>query len=174
MESFKFCEDINVQKMSKSSFESLKRNFPMKSNDTLARYLIANNDDPIGAGKQLQRADAHGREYSGIKMSRCRAEIEKGSAYIHGCDKEGRPIIIVHARLHDPVNRNVKESVLMTLWWTEQAIARLPSNLSRFTILLDRDNCDNAADKEYMQELSKVFMVCYEYFILPTAFFCFS
>jgi len=158
MESFKFCEDINVQKMSKSSFESLKRNFPMKSNDTLARYLIANNDDHIGAGKQLQRADAHGREYSGIKMSRCRAEIEKGSAYIHGCDKEGRPIIIVHARLHDPVNRNVKESVLMTLWWTEQAIARLPSNLSRFTILLDRDNCDNAADKEYMQELSKVFM----------------
>jgi hypothetical protein len=153
------CTDIDSLRYSAANVVTLREQYPNKSDDTLARYLVANNNDVVAASVQLQKADALSAEYANIKMSRCITEIAKGEAYIHGEDRDGRPLIVVNARLHDPVNRNVKESVLMTLWWTEQAIARLPEKHSRFTILLDRDNCENAADTEYMQALAQVFMV---------------
>lgn len=153
------CSDIDRSRFSQPNFEALKEHYPSKDNDTLARYLVANNNDVDKAIAQLKRADELSKEFAQIGMSRCVTEIAKGSAYVHGHDKEGRPLIIVHARLHDPVNRDVKESVLMTLWWTEQAISKLNDEHSRFTILLDRDNCENAADTEYMKLLAHVFLV---------------
>lgn len=153
------CKDIDRKRYSDVNLIQLCERFPTKETDTLARYLVANNNNLDAAADQLKRADALSGEYANIRMSQCVNEIAKGSAYVYGHDRDGRPLIVVHARLHDPVNRNVKESVKMTLWWTEMAISRLPDEHSRFTILLDRANCENAADTEYMQLLSQVFLV---------------
>ena len=153
------CTDIDSRRFTYQNLAELKERYPDEENDTLARYLIANNDDITSTCTQLNKAISLREEYSGIKKASCFNEIAKGSAYLHGHDKEGRPLLIVHARMHDPDNRVLKESVLMTLWWTEQAIAQLSDKYSRFTILLDRDNCENAVDTEYMQALAEVFVV---------------
>ena len=47
----------------------------------------------------------------------------------------------------------------MTLWWTEQALSKLPEDKSQFVILLDRDNCENALDTEYLQKVAEIFQV---------------
>lgn len=151
--------DIAKTRYSLDNLAKLKEQFPTKDNDTLARYLVANDNDASKAVEQLKKAEQLSSEYANISMNQCLKEIAKGTAYVHGFDRDGRPLIIVNARLHDPVNRDVKEAVLMTLWWTEQAIARLPPEHSRFTILLDRSNCENDVDTEYMKLLSTIFLV---------------
>jgi hypothetical protein len=153
------CTDINPSKFSSENLASLKEQFPNKENDTLARYLVANNNAVDKAAQQLQRADALSEEYTNVSMKQCINEITKGTAYLHGEDRDGRPLLIVNARMHDPVNRDVKQCVLMTLWWTEQAIARLQDQHSKFTVLVDRANCENDVDKEFMKLLSEVFLV---------------
>ena len=47
----------------------------------------------------------------------------------------------------------------MTLWWTEQALSKLPADKSQFVIILDRDNCENALDTEYLQKVAEIFQV---------------
>ena len=153
------CADIDRIRFSLHNVEVLRKQFPRLDDSTLARYLVAKNDNVNRAVEQLTKAEKLKRDYWHIKKEQCINEIKKGTAYIHGYDKEGRPLIIIHARMHLLDNRNLKESVLMTLWWTELAISMLPDDKSRFTILLDRDNCDNPPDTEYMSAIAHVFQV---------------
>ena len=154
-------EDIDVDRLTIESFLALKELFPAVDNDTLGRYLIAKNNDVIAAADQLRRTEQWKAEYWHVKKSQCLNEINTGKAYLQGHDKDGRPLLVLTARLHDTGKRDLKEMLLMTLWWTEQAIARLPPNKSRFTILLDRDNCDQPLDTEYLQRLSEIFQVLF-------------
>ena len=151
--------DLNRFKYTDENVIKLREHFPHLDDETLARYLIAQNNDIAGAVTKLQKAEALKAEYWHIKKSQCINEIKKGVAYLHGTDREGRPLLVLNARLHDPINRNLREMVLMTLWWTELAISRIPEGKSQFVILLDRDNCENAVDTEYMQKLAEIFQV---------------
>ena len=151
--------DLNRFKFTEENVVKLKVEFPHLDDETLARYLIAQNNDLRSASMKLSKAEDLKAEYWHIKKSQCIGEIKKGTAYLHGCDREGRPVLVLLARLHDPVKRNLQEMIQMTLWWTEQALAKLPADKSQFVILLDRDNCENALDTEYLQKVAEIFQV---------------
>eukprot|EP00598_Pedospumella_elongata_P010771 CAMPEP_0184991298 /NCGR_PEP_ID=MMETSP1098-20130426/36208_1 /TAXON_ID=89044 /ORGANISM="Spumella elongata, Strain CCAP 955/1" /LENGTH=690 /DNA_ID=CAMNT_0027516699 /DNA_START=87 /DNA_END=2160 /DNA_ORIENTATION=+ len=149
--------DLNKSKFTEENVVKLRDQFPHLDDETLARYLIAQNNDIAGAAKKLLKAEDLKTEYWHIKKSQCINEIITGTAYLHGTDKEGRPLLVLHARLHDPDKRDLKEMIQMTLWWTEQALSKLPADKSQFVILLDRDNCENALDTEYLQKVAEIF-----------------
>jgi len=151
--------DLNRFKFTEENVVKLKGVFPHLDDETLARYLIAQNNDLEGASKKLVKAEELKSEYWHIKKSQCIGEIKTGTAYLNGFDREGRPVLVILARLHDAEKRNLQEMILMTLWWTEQALARLPADKSQFVILLDRDNCENALDTEYLQKVAEIFQV---------------
>eukprot|EP01032_Pedospumella_encystans_P022584 gene22584-25589_t len=149
--------DLNRSKFTEENVVKLREQFPHLDDETLARYLIAQNNDIAGATKKLLKAEDLKSEYWHVKKSQCINEIITGTAYLHGTDKEGRPLLVLHARLHDPDKRDLKEMIQMTLWWTEQALSKLPEDKSQFVILLDRDNCENALDTEYLQKVAEIF-----------------
>ena len=151
--------DLNRSKFTEENVVKLREQFPHLDDETLARYLIAQNNDIVGAAKKLLKAEDLKTEYWHVKKSQCINEIITGTAYLHGTDKEGRPLLVLHARLHDPDKRDLKEMIQMTLWWTEQALSKLPEDKSQFVILLDRDNCENALDTEYLQKVAEIFQV---------------
>lgn len=151
--------DLNRSKFTEENVVKLKDRFPRCDDETLARYLIAQNNDVEGAATKLLKAEDLKTEYWHIRKSQCINEIKTGTAYLHGTDKEGRPLLVIHARLHDPDTRDLKEMIQMTLWWTEQALSKLPEDKSQFVILLDRDNCENAIDTEYLQKVAEIFQV---------------
>jgi hypothetical protein len=153
-------EDIDQTRISTENLETLKQSYPLLDYETLARYLIANNNNVEAAEQQLRRADDLKREHWHVKKAQCIKEIAKGKAYVYGTDKEGHPLLILNVRLHIASDRDLKEMVLQTFWWTEQALARLPDNKSQFSVLLNRDGCENSDyDMEYMTYLSKAFQV---------------
>ena len=127
--------------------------------------LIANNNNYDGAVEQLNRAEEQKKNYTNVKKAQCLREIVKGKAYVHGHDKQGRPLMIVHAGMHDLEDRDLNEMMLMTLWWTEQAIARMPPNCTRFTLLLDIRDCTKQVDSEYLHRISKIFQVLFKLYV---------
>ena len=152
-------EDIDRNSFSINNLSSLKESFPDLDNDTLARYLIAKNNDYIAAFDQLTRSENLRKEYTHVKKAQCLHEIAKGKAYIHGHDKQGRPLMIIHLRKHDLEDRDLNEMIKMTMWWVEQAIHKMPKNCSRFTVLVDRSDCEKQVDSEYLQHISGIFQV---------------
>jgi len=152
-------KDLKRDKFSDKYVRILKEKFSHLKNDDIARYLIANNNNLRGAEAQLERAEAWKKSgHWHVLKDDCLREVNKGKCYAIGHDREGRPMLTVHAKMHDPNDRDLKEMVLMTLWWTEQAIAQLPPDKSKFTFFLVRDGCESVPyDTEYMQYLSGVF-----------------
>lgn len=151
--------DIDKGEFSEESLRQLHSDFPLESLDTLARYLIARKDDVKAAAEQLRRAQTWQEKHSPILKRQCIGEIRKGKVYVRGVDKEGRPLLVITSRLHNPNERDVHEMLLMTLWFTEIAIARMPPHMTKFTVLIDREGYEHAGDSEFMQLLSEVFQV---------------
>ena len=84
-------------------------------------------------------------------------ELNKGIIYSHGVDKEGRPILIISAAKHNPKNRSIEELAKAILWMIEIHIKRIPENLSKYTILLDRTNAGTKnQDVAFLRRFSKI------------------
>jgi len=151
-------KEIDQSIISRENLINMKRQFPDLDYDTLSRYLIAQKDNPFKACAQLRKTMKLREKYWGINHHHCLHEISSGKCFFAGFDKERRPVLVINARLHHVQRRDLMESVLMTLWWMEYAIAKLPPNMSRITILIDRVGCDNIPlDRELIQTLAGIF-----------------
>lgn len=85
-------------------------------------------------------------------------ELNKGIIYSHGFDKEGRPVLIISAAKHNSKNRSIEELAKAILWMIEIHIKRIPENLSKYTILLDRTNAGTKnQDIAFLRRFSKLF-----------------
>ena len=114
-------KDINKSKINEENLRRLKVLFPREDIDTLARYLVARNNHVDGAQKQLIRGLDWKKKVWPVLKSSCIREINKGKLYMHGTDREGRPLLIITSRLHNPFESDPQEMVRLTLWFTEQA-----------------------------------------------------
>ena len=167
----KICiEDIDLTKISYENVKLLQQLYPNEDTETLCRYLFGKNNDLEKTKQQLDRAILlRNQGYWNIHKIQCINEIKYGKCYFNGYDKDGYPLLIVTARLHnlDPSDRNLHETVLMTLWWTEVAISKLSSDKSKITMLIDRSGCDDVPlDKEYIRLMSEIYQVCIECIII--------
>jgi hypothetical protein len=151
-------KDIDQNKFSEENHGSLKSLFPELDDDTVARYLIARNNDLDLATELLSKAQKWKSIHYPILKQDCLGELSKAKVYTHGVDKEGRPLLIVHGIRHDPRNRNIEELAKAALWMMEQVIKRLPDDKSKYTILIDRTDCGLAnQDIEFTRHFSKLF-----------------
>ena len=70
--------DLNRSKFTEENVVKLREQFPHLDDETLARYLIAQNNDIAGAAKKLIKAEDLKTEYWYIKKSQCINEIITG------------------------------------------------------------------------------------------------
>jgi hypothetical protein len=150
--------DIDRSKFTEANHRDLKAEFPHVDDDTIARYLIARDNDLFMANELLTKAEKWRSINYPILKQDCLGELGKGKFYTHGVDKEGRPLFIVHGIRHDPKNRNIEELAKATLWMVEQVIKRLPDNKSKYTVLMDRTDCGlTHVDLEFSKHFNKLF-----------------
>lgn len=150
--------DINRSKFTIENHNELKKAFPQLDDTTIARYLIARNNDLAKATELLTKAQKWKAARYPVLKSDCLDEISIGKMYTHGVDKEGHPLLIFRSALHESKNRNLETMARMVLWTTEQALARLPSDKSQFTILFDRTDSGIAnQDLEFVKSFAKLF-----------------
>jgi hypothetical protein len=51
---------------------------------------------------------------------------------------QGHPLLVFHAALHNPKTRDLDDTNRMFLFWMQHALAALPDNKTKFTVLIDR------------------------------------
>lgn len=151
-------KDVNRSKFTIDNHNELKKSFPQLDDTTIARYLIARNNDLEKATELLTKAQKWKAARYPVLKADCTDELSIGKMYTHGVDKDGHPLLIFRGTLHDPKTRNLESMARMVLWMTEQTIARLPADKSQFTILFDRTNSGIAnQDLEFVKAFSKLF-----------------
>ena len=64
-------------------------------------------------------------------------QFELGKSYIHGVDKQGRPITVVRARLHFASDQSPEDVENFTVWTMETARLMLKGNVDTATIIFD-------------------------------------
>jgi hypothetical protein len=81
---------------------------------------------------------------------------------LRGFDKEGRPLLVVTAKLHNPRERDLEQSARAVIWWAEHAIRALPDDKSKYTILFDRTDAGvSNQDIEFTKFFTQVFQRLY-------------
>eukprot|EP01038_Epipyxis_sp_PR26KG_P004551 gene4551-6423_t len=155
--------DIDSSKFTVENFINLKSQFPNETDDLIAIYLCAKQNDISKAvalltKRQIFLSSIH---YPILKMS-CMNEMEVGKLYINGTDKEGHPLFIWHAKKNIMKDRDLEERMKLVLWWCEYMISFLPDNRTKFTVLIDRtDQTPANIDLEFIQLFAKHFQDLY-------------
>jgi len=153
-------QDIDVTKFKEKYIVKMREAFPGINDDTLARYLIARNGDATKAIEQLQRALEYKALHYPILKSTCLKEINSGKLYIRGVDKEGRPLLIYRSKKSFPNDRDLDEAARMLVWFAEHVQRRLPGNMTKYTLLIDRvDHKSENTDMDLMKHVSAQFQV---------------
>lgn len=155
-------QDIDLNKFSESNVIAMKEQFPGLGDDVLARYLIARNNDLAKACEQLTRALNWQALHCPVMKSSCLKEISSGKLYVHGVDKEGRPLLIYRSCKSFPADRDLEECGRMLVWFAEHVKRRMPPHLSKYTLLIDRvgHKAENT-DQELMKHMSGAFQDMY-------------
>jgi len=72
-----------------------------------------------------------------ITMESCKREAVAGKAYIHGTDVQGRPIVIVRPRFHDPSLTDPQESERFIVFMMEHCRKTLPPHIEQVSLIFD-------------------------------------
>lgn len=153
--------DIDKTRFSESHIIKMRERYAGLNDDVLARYLIARNDDYEKACEQLERALKWKADHYPILKSSCMKEINSGKLYIRGVDKEGRPLLIFRSRFSFPKDRDLEESARMLVWFAEHLQRKMPSNMSKYTLLIDRvGHKGENTDMDLVKHVSAQFQVC--------------
>lgn len=107
---------------------------------TLARYLIARNDDVEKASDLLKGCLAWKTLYFPILKSSLPNEFPLGKLMCKGVDKEGRPLLIWTASKNIAKDRDINEAGRLLMWWTEYTVRQMSGTMTKFTVLIDRSN----------------------------------
>lgn len=154
-------QDIDLNKFSESNIIKMREKYPTLSDDVLARYLIARNDDVVKAIEQLQRALEWKAAHYPILKASCLKEINSGKLYIRGVDKEGRPLLVYRSRNSFPADRDLEEAARMLVWFAEHLQRRMPGTMSKYTLLIDRvGHKSENTDMDLVKHVSSQFQVC--------------
>eukprot|EP01039_Chlorochromonas_danica_P007570 gene7572-8370_t len=149
-------KDIDCSLFSAENHGKLKTSFPEVDDTTIARYLIARNNDLERAKEFLGKALQWRSRRWPVLKEECVNALKKGVLFVHGHDKEGHPILHVNPYLHDVNTRDIEETAKAAMWWMEYAISQLPEDKSKFTILINRSGGGNG-DIEFSRHFSKLF-----------------
>jgi hypothetical protein len=153
-------QDIDIRKFSESNIIEMRALFPGFSDDVLARYLIARNNDVAKAIEQLQRALEYKALYFPVLKVTCVKEISSGKMYIRGICKEGRPLLIYRSCKSFPNDRDLEEAARMLVWFGEHLQKRMPPNMSKYTLLIDRvGHKSENTDMDLVKHVSNQFQV---------------
>jgi len=150
--------DINKSLFTIENHNALKTLFPDYDNDTIARYLIARNNDLTKSTELLTKAHNWKAKHAPVLKRDCLPELTTGKLYCHGTDREGRPLLIFRSCFHDANNRDIETMARSVLWWAEIALRRLPDNKTKFTVIIDRDGAGMAnGDIEFIRTFASLF-----------------
>lgn len=127
--------DIDISKVTEESLQHMKCKFPHKDTDTLARYLIARDNKVSRASKLLELSERWRTKHWPILKSDCIDEIQKGKVYLHGYDKEGRPLIVFRSKLHDITDRNAEEMAKMVRSFEQISLLTPTSKIRAGTVV---------------------------------------
>ncbi len=141
--------DANVLKM-KETFHNI-------DDDTIARFLIARNND-ISKATELLTANIQWRAANvPVTKASCITEIKKGKLYHYGYDKENHPLLVYTTTKHFNNDRDIDEVVRMATWWIEKLVKELPSDKTKYTLLIDRTGQTNEnSDVELVRAVGKI------------------
>lgn len=153
-------KDINQSKFTPDHFIKMKSLYPSIDDETIARFLIARNNDIEKASEQINKMIAWKLANYPILKSDCLKEIKTGKMYVRGVDKEGRPLLIFRSRFSFPKHRNLDEARNMIIWWSEHLIKNFPDDRSKFTVLFDRsEHKHENTDMELVKYTAQLFQV---------------
>lgn len=153
-------KDIDLKKFSIENLIELRATYPGVDDETLARFLIARENNLQKAIEQYAKVVTWRSLHYPVLKSSCMKEINSGKFYVRGVDKEGRPILIFRVRFSNPSERDIQEAGRMVVWFTEHVIKRLPEDKTKFTVLMDRTSFVRAnADLELLKRLAGIFQV---------------
>lgn len=150
--------DIDKNLITVENHNALKAQFPHLDDDTIARYLIARNNDLEKSTELMTKAQAwRNKHFPVLKMDGV-SEMSNGKFYVHGTDREGRPLLFFRGCLHDSSTRDVETMARAAVWWMEYACRKLPDDKTKITIIMDRDGAAMAnSDIEFLRAFSSLF-----------------
>jgi hypothetical protein len=171
--------DIDRSLFTVENHNALKALFPTLDDDTVARYLIARNNDLAKSTDLLSKARAWRTKHMPVLKRDTMAELVQGKMYIHGTDREGRPLLIFRPSLHDASARNLEMFAKAVIWWAELAVSLLPKDKSKFTVIIDRDGAGWGQDIEFLKAFGRLFQDqfperLYRAIVVPTNFVFYS
>jgi hypothetical protein len=149
--------DIEADKYSVENLLAMRERFPGRDDEELARFLIARKNDLEKAAEQLQKRINFEQTFlPTVTKADCGEEFNCGKLYAHGVDKEGRPLLIWAARNNFAAERDMDKTVKTMVWWVEYTARKvLPSNISKYTILMDRSEFKQEnADMDLMKHVA--------------------
>jgi len=149
--------DINQSLITIENHNALKALFPNLEDDTIARYLIARNNDLAKSTELLTKARNWREKHIPVLKRDAESELNVGKLYIHGTDREGRPLIYFRSCLYDPNTRDIDKMARSVVWWMEMAIKRLPDDKTKFTVIIDRDGASMNNDLEFFKKFASLF-----------------
>ncbi len=149
--------DINRGAITIENHNALKKLFPEVDDDTIARYLIARNNNLEKSTELLTKARTWRAKHMPVLKRDVIPELQTGKLYVHGTDREGRPLMIFRPSMHDANVRDMETMAKSVMWWTEYAISKLPDNKTKFTVILDRDGAGWGQDIEFLKCFTKLF-----------------
>jgi hypothetical protein len=150
--------DIDKNLITIENHNALKAHFPHLDDDTIARYLIARNNDLSKSTELLTKAQAWRNKHFPVLKVDCLSEMLSGKFYVHGTDREGRPLLFFRGCLHDVNVRDVETMARAAIWWMEYACRKLPDNKTKITMIMDRDGAGLAnSDIEFLRAFSSLF-----------------
>lgn len=167
--------DIDRNLVTIENHNALKGLFPDCDDDTICRYLIARNNDLAKATELLTKAKSWRSKHMPILKRDVIPELQTGKLYVHGTDREGRPLLIFRPSMHDAGNRDLETMAKMVMWCAEYAISKLPDDKSKFTVIIDRDGAGWGQDLEFLKSFTKLFQDqyperLYRAIVVPTNF----
>jgi hypothetical protein len=165
--------DIERSKFSDANLLELRKQFESVDDQTLARFLIARNDD-LEKAKALLIPYLQWKDSGAypVLKSTCLKEFNKGKCYSHGVDLFGHPLFIWHSCRHTANDRDIDELSRTMVWWMEYMNAKFTPDRSKYTVLIDRSNFKNEnSDIELVKKLGKLFQVINNLFLIIIFFF---
>lgn len=150
--------DLDTNKYNYSTIVEMRRLFPSQDDLTLARFLVARNNDVVKATDLLTRHLQWRKNNWPILKEEVEEEAKKARIHVQGVDKEGHPILVFNLKNHDANNRDMEALMRMTAWWTELAIAKMRPDICKVTVIMNRvDFTSENSDVEFVKEIIKMF-----------------
>mmetsp|Transcript_9398 Transcript_9398/g.15466 ORF Transcript_9398/g.15466 Transcript_9398/m.15466 type:complete len:302 (-) Transcript_9398:643-1548(-) len=151
-------KDIDRSKFSDENLLSMRSKFPGLTDETLARFLLARNNDLEKAAEQCQKLVTWTENEYPVLKSSCLKEIKTGKLYMRGFDKEGRPLLIYRTRFSNPKERDIEEAARMLVFWGATVTKALPEDMTKYTLLVDRTSHKSEnTDMELMKKSTGTF-----------------